>query len=102
MKEDEMVYAGIDVSKGSLDVAVRPVGESWQEDNSDKGIRAIVKRIKELGVSLVVAEATGGLEVQVVSALTVDGINVSVVNPRQVRDFAKATGRLAKEGRERA
>jgi transposase len=96
MKEDEMVYAGIDVSKGSLDVAVRPVGESWQEDNSDKGIRAIVKRIKELGVSLVVAEATGGLEVQVVSALTVDGINVSVVNPRQVRDFAKATGRLAK------
>lgn len=95
MKE-EMVYAGIDVSKGSLDVAVRPGGKSWRSENSDEGIRELVKRIKGLGASLVVVEATGGLEVPVVSALAVEGGNVSVVNPRQVRDFAKATGRLAK------
>lgn len=99
MKEEKMVYAGIDVSKGTLDVAVRPIGECWKEENSDNGIRAIVKRIKDLGVSLVVAEATGGLESPVVSALAIDGINVSVVNPRQVRDFARATGRLAKTDR---
>lgn len=90
------VFAGIDVSKGTLDMAVRPDGESWSVENNDDGIRGLVKRIKDMGTSLVVVEATGGLEVSVVSALAVDGVNVAVVNPRQVRDFAKATGRLAK------
>jgi transposase len=95
MKEQE-VFAGIDVSKGILDVAVRPGGETWKADNSEEGIKGLAGRLQEAGVSLVVAEATGGLEIQVVSALALLGIDVAVVNPRQVRDFARATGRLAK------
>lgn len=94
--QENKVFAGIDVSKDALDVAVCPGGESWRADNTGEGIEEITKHIKELRVSLVVAEATGGLEIQVVSALALSGIDVAVVNPRQVRDFAKATGKLAK------
>lgn len=90
------VFVGIDVSKKSLDVAVRPSGEYWQESNDEKGQRSLVAKLRKLGAALVVAEATGGLERNVVVALAVAGIEVAVVNPRQVRDFAKATGRLAK------
>ena len=68
MKE-EAVYAGIDVSRDSLDVAVRPGGASWKAQNSVEGIRELIKRLKEARVSLVVAEATGGFEVPMVSFL---------------------------------
>jgi transposase len=89
-------YAGIDVSKARLDVAVRPSGEAWQSSNDETGIAALVDRLQVLAPRLIVLEATGGLERHVTAALAVAGFSVAVVNPRHVRDFAKATGRLAK------
>lgn len=89
-------FVGIDVSKASLDVAVRPTGEAWSTTSDEAGISALIKRLQALAPTLIVMEATGGLEVALVSALAAAGLPVVVVNPRQVRDFAKATGRLAK------
>jgi hypothetical protein len=89
-------YVGIDVSKARLDVAVRPSGQAWQSSNDETGIAAVVERLQALAPHLIVLEATGGLERLVATALALAGLSVAVVNPRQVRDFAKATGRLAK------
>jgi transposase len=90
------VFLGIDVSKDQLDVAVRPSGESWQAANTELGIATLVKRLAKLQPTLVVLEATGRLESAAVSALAVAGIPLAIVNPRQVRDFARSTGKLAK------
>jgi transposase len=90
------VYVGIDVSKARLDIAVRPGTETWTVAPDEAGLAALVKRWTALAPALVVLEATGGLEAPVVSALAAAGLPVVVVNPRQVRDFAKALGRLAK------
>jgi len=87
---------GIDVSKDSLEVAVIPGGSPWSVSNDEEGIGTLLKRIKPLHPRLIVLEATGGLEAAVVTALTSVSLPVVMVNPRQVRDFAKATGRLAK------
>ena len=89
-------FVGIDVSKAMLDVAVLPTEQKWSVANSDKGMQELVKRLKELRVTLVVLEASGGLERRAVAALAGAGLAVVAVNPRQVRDFAKATGKLAK------
>jgi transposase len=88
--------AGIDVSKAALDVALRPSGEHWCSTNDEAGITELVGRLQPLAPHLIVLEATGGLERLVVAALALAGLPLAVVNPRQVRDFAKATGRLAK------
>lgn len=93
------VWIGVDVSKDVLDVAVRPSGQVWQVANDERGIAALVDRLQGLQPQLVVLEATGGFEVPIAAALGVAGLPVAVVNPRQVRDFAKATGRLAKTDR---
>ncbi len=90
------VFAGVDVSKESLDIALRPDGKSMSVDNNDDGIKKLCKRFKKVSPELIVLEATGGLEVLVASILVSKGFSVAVVNPRQIRDFAKATGRLAK------
>jgi len=90
------VFAGIDVSKTALDVALRPEGSSWRCANDEAGIADLVGRLQPLGPQLIVLEATGGLERLVVAALALAGLPVAVVNPRPVRDFAKASGRLAK------
>lgn len=90
------VYAGIDVSKTSLDAAVIPSGEVWSESNEVKGSGKIVSRLRKLAPRLIVIEATGGLESLIAADLASSGLPVVVVNPRQVRDFAKATGKLAK------
>lgn len=92
-------FIGIDVSKAALDVAVRPSDECWTSANDEPGITALVARVVALEPTLVVLEATGGYELHVVGALMLAGVAVSVVNPRHVRDFAKATGRLAKTDR---
>jgi transposase len=89
-------FVGIDVSKAELDLAVRPTGEAWRVANDDGGIAALVKRWRKRTPALIVLEATGGLEVPLVAALGAAGLPVVVANPRQVRDFAKATGQLAK------
>lgn len=90
------IYVGIDVSKAGLDVALRPGNEPWHVTNDDIGIETVVRRLEEAGATLVVMEAAGGLEMPLAGALAAVGLPVAIVNPRQVRDFAKATGRLAK------
>lgn len=90
------VYVGVDVSKAQLDIAVRPRAESWSLPHDLRGITTLVTRLQALQPTLIVLEATGGLEVPLVGALAEGALPVVVVNPRQVRDFAKATGRLAK------
>ncbi len=90
------VFIGIDVSKAQLDVAQRPEGPRQVFSQTPLGIESLVTHVRSLNSSAIVLEATGGLEVAVASALAVAGLPVAVVNPRQVRDFAKATGRLAK------
>jgi transposase len=89
-------FVGIDVSKARLDVAVRPAGKSWTLPHDDTGVQELVSQLVELGPTLVLLEATGGLELPLVAALAAAALPVVVVNPRQVRDFAKATGTLAK------
>lgn len=90
------INAGIDVSKATLDVAIRPLGKKFSVANDEEGIKALVEQLVEQGVTRVVLEATGGYETAVVRTLYHRGLPAVVVNPRQVRDFAKATGRLAK------
>lgn len=90
------LYIGIDVSKDRLDLAWRPTGERWTAPNTERGIRAICRRLRTPAPTLIVLEATGGLELPLTGALAAAGLPVVVVNPRQIRDFAKATGRLAK------
>lgn len=89
------LVVGIDVSKQHLDVAVGS-GESWQSTNDEPGIAELVRRVGRIKPSLVVLEATGGYELAVSWALASAHIPLVVANPRQVRDFARATGRLAK------
>jgi transposase len=90
------VFVGIDVSKDRLDVALRPMGDHWAVANNDSDIATLVARLRHHAPTLIVLEATGGLELPVTGELAAAGLPVVVVNPRQVRDFAKATGRLAK------
>lgn len=93
------LFVGIDVSKKSLDVCVRPTGEVLSMEHTEGGINSLVTRLSQEAGCLVVLEATGGLEVPLAGALALAGVAVAVVNPRQVRDFAKATGKLAKTDR---
>lgn len=90
------IFAGIDVSKKELEVFLRPTGKSATFANDDEGITALVSFVKSFSPRLIVLEATGGLEMRSVSALAAKRCPVVVINPRQVRDFAKSTGRLAK------
>ena len=94
--EQEATYVGIDVAKAQVDVAIRPTEDRWQTPNDDAGIRQLLSRLKAIGPTLVVLEASGGLELPLVAALAAEAVPVVVVNPRQVRDFARATGTLAK------
>ena len=94
--EQEAIYVGVDVAKAQMDVAVRPSDDGWVVANDGSGLRQLVSRLKTLEPQIVVLEASGGLELPLVAALAVEELPVVVVNPRQVRDFARATGRLAK------
>jgi transposase len=89
-------FVGIDVAKARLDVAVRPTDDQWNVPNDEAGISQLVTRLQELAPVLIVLEATGGLELLLAAALAAAGLPLAVVNPRQVRDFAKAVGQLAK------
>jgi transposase len=92
-------FIGIAVSKARLDVVVRPEGESWSVAYEEDALSPLVERLKALLPRLIVLEATGGLETAVAGVLAEAELPVVVVNPRQVRDFAKAIGRLAKTDR---
>jgi transposase len=97
--ESEGPYVGIDVAKDRLDIAMRPTGDFWSMANDAPGIAELVHQLAQLRPKLVVLEATGGLQMPVAGALAAAGLPLAMVNPRQVRDFARATGRLAKTDR---
>jgi transposase len=91
------IFIGIDVSKRRLDVAVRQTGETWSVPNDATGVAALVERVGASGrVQLIVLEATGGYEIAVAAALAAAELPAVIVNPRQVRDFARGVGKLAK------
>ena len=92
-------FVGVDVAKAELVVACRPDGVGWTATNNAEGVAATVACLRTLAPTLIVAEATGGYERALVAALATAGLPVVVANPRQVRDFAKATGQLAKTDR---
>ena len=96
LMEQEETYVGIDVAKAQVDVAIRPADDRWRVSHDEAGIRQLVSRLKTLEPVMVLLEASGGLELPLVAALAAEAVPVVVVNPRQVRDFAKATGKLAK------
>jgi transposase len=92
----EQTFIGIDVSKDRLDVHVRPSDQAFAVARDGEGLAALVERLGALEPYLVVLEATGGFELTVAAALAAAGMPLAVVNPRQIRDFARATGQLAK------
>jgi transposase len=96
---DSRPFVGIDVSKKSLEIALRPSTEVWSEPNNTEGFAQLTSRLQRLKPELIVVEATGGLETRLVVALAAASLPVAVINPRQGRDFAKATGKLAKTDR---
>lgn len=93
-------FIGIDVAKRELEVAERPSGARWAVSNDAVGIAELIERLRAAGLcASIVVEATGGYEMPLVAALTAASLPVAVVNPRQVRDFARAVGKLAKTDR---
>jgi transposase len=95
-REPRSMFVGIDVAKDRLDVHVRPTAEAFTVPRDGEGVEALGKRLAAVMPSLVVLEATGGFETIVAAGLAAAGLPVAVVNPRQIRDFARATARLAK------
>jgi transposase len=94
--EKQDIFVGIDISKEHLDIAVRPTGQKWRMNNNDADISSLAERLKTLAPTLIVVEATGGLEMPLANTLAAEALPLVVVNPRQVRDFAKSLGLLAK------
>lgn len=97
--DTQELWVGIDISKNTLDVAVRPTGASWSVANDVEGILSLIRRLREIAPTLIVLEASGGYQNLLVSMLALEGLPVAVINPSQVRHFAKATGQLAKTDR---
>jgi transposase len=89
-------FVGIDVAKDKLDSALRPSGEQWVTPQTEEGLSGLVAQLVALSPELVVLEATGGYELPMAAALATAGVPVAVVNPRQVRSFARGIGQLAK------
>ena len=95
----EPTYVGIDVAKDRVDIPVRPTGQSWSASYEEEEVEKLVARLQGLEPAAVILEATGGLELTLVAALAAASLPVAVINPRQVRDFAKSTGQPAKNDR---
>lgn len=96
MANEAELFVGIDVSKAWLDIAIHESETNWRAENDGDGISNLVKRLKKVKPSLIVMEATGGYEMQLVAELVRAKLPVVVTNPRKVRAFARSTGRLAK------
>jgi len=99
MSTSQSAHVGVDVSKQSLDVGIRPGNTLINLTNDEAGHEALLSALKSYSVQLIVLEATGGWEAAIAAKLIQAGFPVAVVNPRQVRDFARALGRLAKTDR---
>jgi transposase len=93
------LFVGIDISKDRLDVHIQPTEERFSLAHDEAGVAEVVRRLQGVAPQLVVMEATGGYETTVAAALGSAGLAVAVVNPRQIRDYARATGQLAKTDR---
>jgi transposase len=93
---EHSLFVGLDVAKDHLDVHVRPTGETFRVPHDEAGLAVLVERLRPLTPTLVVLEATGGYETTVAATLAGADLPLAVVNPRQIRDFARATGQLAK------
>lgn len=96
MYQEEKIYIGIDVSKATLDIYILPQKKYMQFSNDLEGIKKLVNKAKLFTNVLVIMESTGGYEAPVSRALCQENLDVCVINPRQIRDFAKASGKLAK------
>ncbi len=90
------IFIGIDIAKDSLDIHVNPTDERWNSTNNSKGIDDTVEHLTALEPTCIVLEATGGLEMDIAASLSTAGLPVAIVNPGQVRNFARALGKLAK------
>jgi transposase len=90
------VYVGVDVSKAGLDVCIRPIDECFRVTNNDEGIHQLVMYLRKYTVEMIVLEATGGYEREAYVELSAAGLVTVRINPRQARNFAKSTGKLAK------
>lgn len=90
------IFVGLDVSKDRVDAHVQPTGDRFAVGTDEAALATLVTRVSALSPTLVVLEATGGYEIPVTAALANAGLPVAVVNPRQIRDYARATGQLAK------
>jgi hypothetical protein len=99
VKPKEEVFVGIDVSRNTLDVCIAPGHEALHLACDESGVETLCRRLLEVRPSLIVMEATGGLESRVACELSALGLKLAVVNPRQTHDFAKACGQLAKTDR---
>jgi len=97
--QNEKCYIGIDVSKAMLDVFFLPKNKYIQVENNELGIKKLIKEFRQYFEPLIVMESTGGYEKNVAQALAKEGFSVAIINPRQIRDFAKALGKLAKTDR---
>jgi transposase len=97
--EQQKQWVGIDVSKASLDVYLRPSGKQFQFNNQANGIVELIRQLQGFAIEQVILEASGGLELEAAQALQQQGYAISIINPRQGRDFAKASGKLAKTDR---
>ena len=95
-RSDVPCFGGLDGAQAQVDMALRPSGERWTVPHDASGVLTLVDRVQALQPTRIVLEATGGLERAVTSALATAGLPVVVVNPRQVRDVARATGQWAK------
>ncbi len=92
----DKVYVGIDVSKAWLDIGIHPGQESWRIENTQKGIRRLIKRFQSMPIENIVVEATGGYEAKLVDELSLAALPVSRVNPGRVRKFAQGLNWFAK------
>jgi transposase len=99
VKMKQQIFVGIDVSKDRLDVHVRPQGKIFATSRDDAGLAELVAELRQLAPELIVLEATGGYETVVASAIAAAQLPLAVVNPRRIREFAKAVGKLAKTDR---
>jgi transposase len=97
--EQQSQWVGIDVSKANLDVYLRPSGQQFQVKNQASGIIEFINQLRMFKVKQVILEATGGLELEVAQALQEQGFAIAIINSQQARDFAKASGKLAKTDR---
>jgi transposase len=94
--EQQPQWVGIDVSKANLDVYLRPSAKQFQVKNQDSGIDELIQQLQLFKIQQVIVEATGGLELAAAQALQQQNFAISIINPRQARNFAKASGKLAK------